>query len=103
MIQRDLTERLKAAAKSFPAVTVTFNLAPGVALGDATEIVEQVALDLRMPPSPFVCSIHGAQSSALATAHRAAQPSILTTCSGVASVFPAPCSFPVRSKPTPYT
>jgi hydrophobe/amphiphile efflux-1 (HAE1) family protein len=35
----------------FPAVTISFNLAPGVALGDATEIVEQTARELRMPSS----------------------------------------------------
>jgi multidrug efflux pump subunit AcrB len=35
----------------FPAVTLSFNLAPGVALGEATEIVEQVTDELRMPAS----------------------------------------------------
>jgi len=35
----------------FPAVTVSFNLAPGVALGQATEIVEKSVQDLQMPSS----------------------------------------------------
>ena len=33
----------------FPAVTLSFNLAPGVALGQATEIIENVARQMRMP------------------------------------------------------
>jgi multidrug efflux pump subunit AcrB len=33
----------------FPAVTISFNLAPGVALGDATRIIEQAASELKMP------------------------------------------------------
>ncbi len=33
----------------FPAVTISFNLAPGVALGDATALVEKVAADAHMP------------------------------------------------------
>ncbi len=33
----------------FPAVTVSFNLAPGVALGDATALVEKAAADAHMP------------------------------------------------------
>ncbi|MHB8519742.1 MAG: efflux RND transporter permease subunit [Limisphaerales bacterium] len=35
----------------FPAVTLSFNLAPGVALGEATEIVKRVTDELRMPAS----------------------------------------------------
>ena len=35
----------------FPAVTLSFNLAPKVALGDATEIVEKAVEELRMPSS----------------------------------------------------
>ncbi len=35
----------------FPAVTLSFNLAPGVALGQATEVVEKTVADLRMPSS----------------------------------------------------
>ncbi len=35
----------------FPAVTISFNLAPGVALGDATKLIEQAAADLKMPSS----------------------------------------------------
>jgi multidrug efflux pump len=35
----------------FPSATVSFNLAPGVSLGDAVEAVEEVAEDLAMPAS----------------------------------------------------
>jgi len=35
----------------FPAVTLSFNLAPGVALGQATEIVEKAVQELQMPAS----------------------------------------------------
>jgi multidrug efflux pump len=35
----------------FPAVTVSFNLAPGVALGDATTAIQKVLADLNMPAS----------------------------------------------------
>jgi multidrug efflux pump len=35
----------------FPAVTISFNLAPGAALGDATKAVQKVARDLAMPLS----------------------------------------------------
>jgi multidrug efflux pump len=34
-----------------PAVTLSFNVAPGMALGDATAAVEAAARDLHMPPS----------------------------------------------------
>jgi hydrophobe/amphiphile efflux-1 (HAE1) family protein len=33
----------------FPAVTISFNLAPGVALGQATEIIQKAAEELKMP------------------------------------------------------
>jgi hydrophobe/amphiphile efflux-1 (HAE1) family protein len=33
----------------FPAVTISFNLAPGVALGEATEAIEEVVAHLKMP------------------------------------------------------
>jgi hydrophobe/amphiphile efflux-1 (HAE1) family protein len=33
----------------FPAVTISFNVATGVALGQATDIIEQIARDLHMP------------------------------------------------------
>ncbi|MDB6124105.1 MAG: Acriflavin resistance protein [Pedosphaera sp.] len=33
----------------FPAITLTFNVAPGVALGQATVVVQQAARDIRMP------------------------------------------------------
>ena len=33
----------------FPAVTISFNMAPGVSLGQATEIIQQAAQELRMP------------------------------------------------------
>ncbi len=35
----------------FPAVTISFNLAPGVSLGQATELIEQAKEELRMPSS----------------------------------------------------
>jgi len=35
----------------FPVVTVSFNLAPGAALGDAVNAINQVKRDLQMPPS----------------------------------------------------
>ncbi len=35
----------------FPATTISFNLPPGTALGDAMTIVQQAALDLHMPAS----------------------------------------------------
>ena len=38
----------------FPAVTITFNLAPGIALGQATGFIENAARELGMPSS-----IHG--------------------------------------------
>ncbi len=38
----------------FPAVTITFNLAPGIALGQATEIIEHAAQEMGLPSS-----IHG--------------------------------------------
>ena len=39
----------------FPAVTLTFNVAPGVSLGEATRIIEKAKRELGMP-----ASIHGA-------------------------------------------
>ena len=38
----------------FPAVTITFNLAPGIALGQATQIIERAAQEMGLPSS-----IHG--------------------------------------------
>ncbi len=38
----------------FPAVTISFNLAPGASLGAATRIIEQTELEMRMP-----ATIHG--------------------------------------------
>jgi hydrophobic/amphiphilic exporter-1 (mainly G- bacteria), HAE1 family len=35
----------------FPAITISFNLAPGVALGQATEAVQKVVGELRAPPA----------------------------------------------------
>ena len=35
----------------FPAVTISFNLGPGVALGEATEMIEKVQREIRMPLS----------------------------------------------------
>ncbi len=38
----------------FPAVTISFNLAPGAALGDATRLIEETELQMRFP-----ATIHG--------------------------------------------
>jgi multidrug efflux pump len=35
----------------FPVVTISFNLAPGASLGDATNAIEQVQKEIGMPPS----------------------------------------------------
>jgi multidrug efflux pump len=35
----------------FPSVTISFNLAPGASLGDATRVIEQARQEIRMPPS----------------------------------------------------
>ncbi|HUI06792.1 MAG TPA: efflux RND transporter permease subunit [Verrucomicrobiae bacterium] len=35
----------------FPAVTLSFNLAPGVSLGQATELIQNAAQEMRMPSS----------------------------------------------------
>jgi len=35
----------------FPAVTISFNLAPGIALGDAVDEIERAAQHIRMPPT----------------------------------------------------
>jgi len=35
----------------FPAVTLSFNLAPGIALGQAVEKIQQMADRLRAPPT----------------------------------------------------
>jgi multidrug efflux pump len=37
----------------FPATTVSFNLAPGVSLGEAVDAVDRVQLQIGMPPSIF--------------------------------------------------
>ena len=42
----------------FPSVTVSFNLAPGVSLGEATQKIQQVQQKLGMP-RPFMVSISG--------------------------------------------
>ncbi|MBX9750156.1 MAG: efflux RND transporter permease subunit [Roseococcus sp.] len=35
----------------FPAATITFNLQPGIALGEASVLIEQAQRDIHMPPS----------------------------------------------------
>ena len=35
----------------FPVVTLSFNLAPGVSLGEATKAIEQTELEINLPPS----------------------------------------------------
>ena len=46
----------------FPCVTISFNLAPGAALGKATEAVEQAQKDLHMPAS-VLASFQGTAAS----------------------------------------
>ena len=46
----------------FPAVTISFNLAPGAALGQATAAIEKAQKDLGMPPS-VQASFQGAAAS----------------------------------------
>jgi multidrug efflux pump len=46
----------------FPAVTISFNLAPGAALGQATAAIEKAQKDLGMPPS-LQASFQGAAAS----------------------------------------
>jgi multidrug efflux pump len=46
------TEALSIAHQGqFPAITVSFNLSPNAALGDAIAAVDKVQADMRMPPS----------------------------------------------------
>ena len=45
----------------FPAVTISFNVAPGVSLGEATRVIEETELRLRLP-----ASIHGSFAGAAA-------------------------------------
>jgi len=46
------TEALSIAHQGqFPAITVSFNLAPNAALGDAIAAIEKVQKDMHMPPS----------------------------------------------------
>src|SRR5208282_6244900 len=35
----------------FPVVTLSFNLAPGASLGDATKQIQQAEKDIQLPPS----------------------------------------------------
>ena len=35
----------------FPVVTLSFNLAPGASLGDATKAIQQAEKDIQLPPS----------------------------------------------------
>jgi multidrug efflux pump len=37
--------------EQFPAVTLSFNLAPGVSLGDATKVIDQAEKDIHLPAS----------------------------------------------------
>ncbi|MBY0275511.1 multidrug efflux RND transporter permease subunit [Candidatus Binatia bacterium] len=49
---RQTTAPLSIAHRGqFPAVTISFDLAPGVSLGEAVEVVEQVTRALGLPPS----------------------------------------------------
>ena len=46
----------------FPAAMVSFNLAPGVALGDAVDAIEEAEAELHLPPS-MLTSFQGAASA----------------------------------------
>ncbi len=57
----------------FPAVTLSFNLAPGVSLGEATELIRKATEELKMPSSVSgQFSGHGAGVSGVAGHHAAA-------------------------------
>jgi multidrug efflux pump len=48
-IEERSTPLLVSHQGQFPAVTISFNLAPGVSLGSAVDVIEQARRDLRMP------------------------------------------------------
>jgi multidrug efflux pump len=50
----------------FPATTVSFNLAPGAALGDAVDAIRKVEADIHMPPS-VITTFQGAALAFQAT------------------------------------
>ena len=43
----------------FPATTISFNLAPGVSLGEAVDAIKQAQAEIELPPS-IVTSFQGA-------------------------------------------
>ena len=50
-LQRNNAPLLVSHLGQFPAVTLSFNLAPGVSLGEATKVIDQVRHELNMPNS----------------------------------------------------
>ena len=50
-VQQTTTPLIVSRQGQFPAVTVSFNLAPGASLGDAVTAIDAVNKDLNMPPS----------------------------------------------------
>ncbi len=48
-LERGISPRQITHQGLFPAATVTFNLAPGVSLGEAAAAIEKAALDIQMP------------------------------------------------------
>ncbi len=48
-LERTISPRQITHQGMFPAATITFNLAPGVSLGEAAAAIEQAALDIQMP------------------------------------------------------
>ncbi|MBL6752270.1 MAG: efflux RND transporter permease subunit, partial [Nevskia sp.] len=49
--ERGITPLTISHQGQFPVVNISFNLAPDVALGDATRIIQQAGLDIHMPAS----------------------------------------------------
>ncbi|NMJ40600.1 acriflavine resistance protein B [Roseomonas sp. JC162] len=48
-LERTISPRQITHQGMFPAATITFNLAPGVSLGEAAAAIERAALDIQMP------------------------------------------------------
>jgi multidrug efflux pump len=48
-LERTVSPRQITHQGMFPAATITFNLAPGVSLGEAAAAIERAALDIQMP------------------------------------------------------
>jgi multidrug efflux pump len=50
-LEQSTTPLIVSRQGQFPAVTVSFNLAPGASLGDAVTAIDAVSKDLNLPPS----------------------------------------------------